>query len=1181
MKSPTVGGDLPSDITAVGGIVLDLIGVNGVRVVVQLAANQLFEGQFSPNANVGQIGVMGGLSPQVLAQLGGGLAQAAVRMTVDDADTAFGDSDYNQNFLMLNDVEIGNLSSQRTEATNAAGVPSGTATGFQNGGLSTGWFLVTENQLTKLFTSLSNNREANFGLRDTTPGDNGYSFKKGIDGGTETPLVSGPNQTPDAVDDVYFTARDGVLTVNAAAGLLANDTDPERAYLKTTLVSGPANGTLTLNPDGSFVYRPNAGFSGADSFTYRTGDGLLGDTATVVLAVDTNLAPIAQPDSYTMQRGAILSVDAARGVLANDRDPEGGELTIGIWARPRNGTLTLGDDGSFVYTPDIRFHGVDTFMYSITDDEGGISVQTVTLTVVNNNTPPVAVDDPYVADRDTPLVVDAEHGVLKNDTDPDGDPLQLVLVSQTSHGTVTLRPDGSFTYVPHANYTGPDSFTYLVRDPLGDESVASVHLNVRPPNGAPVTGDDTYSIDENGVLTVSAAEGVLRNDSDPDGEPLTAEIVQQPRHGTIAFAADGSFVYTPAAGYSGTDVFTYRAKDGRDSAVATVTLVVNAVNEAPVGQADSYVMEAGAPPMTVDASRGVLANDSDPDGDTLTAILTQGPQNGAFQFNSDGSFTYTPDVGFTGTDTFTYDLFDGTVRSPVTVTLTVNPRPGRVITLDDNANRVTYARETEAVIVHALAGNDSITGSRFDDELLLGEGNDEGIGGEGDDVIRGGAGNDKLFGQGGEDVLEGGVGDDLMHGGDGADVMTGGVGNDTYYVHSADDQVIEQAGEGNDNVRSTVTWVLGDHFEELLLEGMAAIDGTGNALDNSVLGNNANNTLYGLDGNDTLGGYGGDDILFGGRGNDRLVGRAGNDILHGGTGDDQYFVDSQDVIVEAEGEGRDEVYSVGDYVLSENIEILRLDGTANLRGEGNSGDNYIAGNTGANVLIGNGGNDQIFGGRGDDTLSGGDGNDRLDGGEGWDILDGGAGDDHLSSGAGDGDAHNRLYGGLGSDTLVGGDGVDILFGDTNSGPQDGDGNDLMRGGGNSDVLFGGQGDDRLYGDAGFDLLFGEGGADYLEGGAGDDQFAFQKNHLDEADGRWDTIGDFHGAGTTGVGEQDVLLLTFFSTSATLEFVRYGANQSQQFYRVIDPENPGSDNLILVNMVGTTNLLTPDDYIFQP
>lgn len=1118
MKSPTTGGDLPTGVTAVGGIVLDLIGLNGVRVLVQIPAAQLFEGVFdeAEYGGVGPIGVLGGLSPQVLAQLGGGLSEMAVRMTVHDGDTSVGDWDYNQNFLMMNGVELGNLSTQQTQATGQDGTPSGMATGFQNGALSTGWFHVTDSaRLAQIFSSFQQTNQAAFGLRDLSPGDNGYDFTQGLNGSYFG--VTAPNAAPDAHDDAMTVSKNGALVISAEM-LTANDVDPEGATLSATIVTQPAHGTITME-NGLFVYRPNPGYTGSDSFTYRASDGALGDVATVNLTVNPTVAPTPGADAYSTERGSVLTVSAAEGVLANDSDPDGsGDLTVSLFSGPRNGTLQLNDDGSFIYTPRFGFHGTDSFIYLVTDEDGEISSQVVTLTVANNNAAPVAGADSYEVDRNGSLVVTPADGVLRNDSDPDGDSLTVLLAGPPAHGSLTMNPDGSFTYTPHFGYHGPDSFSYLVRDPSGDEALATVSLTVRLPNTAPVAVDDVaYQVNEDGSLSVDAAEGVLANDSDPDGSPLTAQLRTNPANGRVTLAADGSFVYVPNPGFVGTDSFTYIANDGSDGSYATVTLTVNAVNHAPVGSADAYAMEAGAT-FTVDAARGVLANDSDPDGDTLTAVLLQGPRNGQFALNADGSFTYTPDAGFSGEDVFTYSLRDGTTTVPVTVTLTVNPRQGRVITLDGAANRVSYARDAEAVIVHALGGNDSITGSRFDDELLLGDGNDEGIGGDGNDIIRGGAGNDKMFGQGGADRLDGGDGDDLMHGGDGADIMIGGRGDDTYYVHSADDQVIENAGEGNDNVRSTVSWVLGDNFEELLLEGMANIDGTGNARDNTVLGNNANNTLYGLDGNDTLGGYGGDDILFGGAGNDRLVGRDGNDVLHGGTGDDQYFVDTRDVIVEGAGEGYDVVFSVGDYKLGDNLEVLRLDGTGDLRGEGNDLDNYIAGTSGHNLLIGGGGADQIFGGSGDDVLFGDGGlaagNDRLDGGDGNDRLHGGSGDDTLSGGAGD------------------------------------------------------------------DVLFGESGTDRLDGGRGDDVFSFDRLHLEGEDGRWDTISDFHGAGTSGVGEQDRLSFSGFGSNATVVFDHYGANQSQQFYRVIDPDNPAASRLILVQMAGSNHHLTVDDYIFH-
>ena len=173
----------------------------------------------------------------------------------------------------------------------------------------------------------------------------------------------------------------------------------------------------------------------------------------------------------------------------------------------------------------------------------------------------------------------------------------------------------------------------------------------------------------------SAAQGVLANDTDPDGDSLTALDLTNPAHGTLFLNADGSFAYTPAAGFSGTDSFTYDASDGTlDSPPATVTLVV--IDHPPVANADSYTASEGEP-FVVGAAQGVLANDTDPDGDPLTAIALTAPANGTVVLNADGSFVYTPTSEFAGTDSFTYEASDGALdSSAATVALTfVNGLP--------------------------------------------------------------------------------------------------------------------------------------------------------------------------------------------------------------------------------------------------------------------------------------------------------------------------------------------------------------------------------------------------------------------------------------------------------------------------------------------------------------------------
>ena len=1113
MTSPTTGGALPDGVTAVGGIVLDLVGLNGVRVVVQISADSLFSGVFSPaDGNPGLIGVLGGLSPQVLARLGGGLSQMAVRLTVDDADASVGDVDHNENFLTLNGIQIGNLSTPLTHATNEAGDLLGVATGFQNSALSTGWFLVTDTTLLgEIFASLQDGAQASFGLLDLDPYDNGYDFSRGIDGSHFE--ITTPNQAPDAIDDSYATSRNGALTVDAADGVLANDLDPENANLTATVVQGPAHGTLVLNPDGSFTYTPDAAYSGPDSFSYRAGDGALDDVAIVNLTVNPNVAPVAGADAYEVDRNGAITVSAGEGVLANDADPDnssGGALSAAVVEGPQHGTLSLNPDGSFTYTPHAGFYGTDSFTYAASDGDDATPTG-VSIHVVNHNALPDAVADAYALDRNGTLVIDAPGGVLANDTDADDD-LTAEVVNGPQHGTLTLNPDGSFTYVPEAGFHGVDSFSYRAGDGL-DSDVATVTLTVNNVNTAPVSNADAYQLNENGSLTVDAAGGVLANDIDPDGSPITARIRTQPSSGTLTLNPDGSFSYTPNPGFVGTDSFSYFANDGSDTGFATVTLVVNAVNEAPTGVADAYAVTQNGS-LVVHAAEGVLANDSDADGDTLSATLLTSPQHGVFSLSTDGSFTYVPDAGYVGPDSFTYLLRDGTVSVPVTVSLAVHAPARPVVTLDDSANVRSFATSATGLTIHALGGNDDLTATRFDDGVFLGDGNDNLAAGDGADSVEGGRGHDRLFGQGGADTLDGGEGDDLLHGGDGDDVMTGGLGADTFYVDSVNDQVVELAGEGSDIVRSTISWSLGANLEGLYLEGTANINGTGNALSNVLIGNSGANVLSGETGDDTLNGAGGDDTLIGGSGNDRLVGLEGDDILIGGLGDDTYYVNSAaDQIVELAGEGWDAVFSTGSYVAHDNIEGVYLDGNQAINATGNALNNYLSGNDGDNG------------------------------------LDGGTGDDALN-------------GGWGADTLIGGLGADRLMG-----------------GAGADVLYGGEGSDQLAGEAGDDMIHGGAGADRLEGGAGNDAFLFDAADFLDLNGGFDNVVDFRGAGTSGVGEQDTLMLSGFGPGTSLVFDHYGYTNSVQYYRVVDPDNPGVEHMILVQMAGTTNQLTAGDYLF--
>ena len=199
-------------------------------------------------------------------------------------------------------------------------------------------------------------------------------------------------------------------------------------------------------------------------------------------------------------------------------------------------------------------------------------------------------------------------------------------------------------------------------------------------------------------------------------------------------------------------------------------------------------------------------------------------------------------------------------------------------------------------------------------------------------------------------VLTGNSGDNILSGGTGNDTMIGGLGNDTYVVDAVGDVVTELAGQGTDTVQSSVTYTLGADVENLLLTGTAAINATGNALDNLLTGNTGNN------------------VLSGGAGDDTLIGGLGNDTMIGGTGNDTYVVDAVgDVVTELAGQGTDTVQSSVTYTLGANVENLSLTGAAAINATGNTLDNVLTGNSGNNILSGGAGNDTMIGGLGNDT----------------------------------------------------------------------------------------------------------------------------------------------------------------------------------------------------------------------
>ena len=500
------------------------------------------------------------------------------------------------------------------------------------------------------------------------------------------------NSQPVANNDSYTVHHDRTLDV-PAPGVLGNDSDPDGDDLTAVLVSDVTHGTLSLNPDGSFTYKANTGFVGLDSFTYKASDGAAESAAATVTIQVTNSPPIANNDSYTILHDHTLSVPAP-GVLGNDSDADGDDLTPILVSNVSHGSLTLNTDGSFTYTPVAGFVGIDSFTYKASD--GVAESGTVTVAIQVTNSPPVANNDSYTMVHDRTLDIPAP-GVLGNDSDPDGDDLTAILVSNVSHGNLSLNPNGSFTYTPNAGFVGTDSFSYQASDGAAQSAAVSVVIAVT--NNPPVANNDSYTMLHDRTLDVPAP-GVLGNDSDPDGDDLTALLVSSVSHGLLTLNGDGSFSYVPNAGFFGNDSFSYKASDGAAQS-ATATVVIQVTNHAPVANNDSYTMVHD---RTLDVpAPGVLGNDTDADGDNLTASVVSNVNHGSLTLNPDGSFTYTPNAGFVGTDSFSYQASDGAQNSTASVTIQVtNKAPWA-----NNDSYTVPQDQTLDVPAPGVLGNDS------------------------------------------------------------------------------------------------------------------------------------------------------------------------------------------------------------------------------------------------------------------------------------------------------------------------------------------------------------------------------------------------------------------------------------------------------------------------------------------
>ncbi len=557
------------------------------------------------------------------------------------------------------------------------------------------------------------------------------------------------------------------------------------------------------------------------------------------------------------------------------------------------------------------------------------------------------------------------------------------------------------------------------------------------------TGDDIYRVDDSGDVVVElAGEGSDTVESTAYSYILSDNVEQ-------LVLVEGSSAHEGIAG-TGSQTLTGNSNGNRLDGGAGVDTMIGGLGN------DTYVVDHMDDVIVEHEDEGTDTVESSISytlGATLENLALLGTANLSATGNSGdnvirGNAGNNQIVGGAGADT----LYGGE-GDDYYVAVSASDRVYEYA--DEGIDTIQRVFDTNLVldanVENLVLGAGITTGNGNElDNTITGNAGGNTLGGwEGDDVLHGLDGNDNLFGGNGIDALYGGIGNDYLDGGAGVDHLEGGAGNDVYIVDDSNDVVVEAAGGGTDQVQTTASYTLSANIENLFLQGSAAVDGVGNALDNYIAGNGAANEIDGGGGNDTIVGGGGDDFLIGGTGDDKYVfdASSGSDVIDNSDGgfDGVFFTngitrerlsfsrDGDDLLISIDASSTPAIRVLNhflggnaaiDYVQPDGGFYLPTSEINQIVAGGSTGDEYdqvidgtaageqLAGSSGKDLIKGLAGNDQLFGMSGNDTLQGGDGDDYLAGG----------------SGNGAGSGNDRLEGGAGNDTLAGEDGNDTLIG---------------------------------------------------------------------------------------------------------------------------------------------------------
>ena len=488
----------------------------------------------------------------------------------------------------------------------------------------------------------------------------------------------------DGENDIYATddASTGDEGAAQTGNVTDNDNDPEGDNLTAAELEGPANGTLTLNTDGSYTYTPDSGFTGNDQFTYKVcdnGSPQACDSATVYLTVlEVQEPPLVLPNPLTIPQDSTGTI--CMPILdLNEGDTFTSTLCTGS---PSNGTATPSVNGNelcITYTPDSGYNGTDEICVIVCDQTGLCDTVDIPVTIVpellpiDSTQPPVVIVPLVVIPEDSTVTICAP--IVDANVE---DTHSVTICEQPQNGTATASVDNSnntlcLTIEPDNNFTGTDSVCVIVCDQTGLCDTVTIAIEVIDSNDPPLAIDDIATTQAGSPVTGN----VLTNDDDPEDDNLAVTTTPiNPIGGTVTIDSSGNYTFTPDPGFTGDASFSYEVcDDGSPQECDTATVVINVIdnsdpgNNAPTGVEDNFVMENDN-----DLTGDLLSTDSDPDGDNLTITTTpvDNPTTGTLTINPDGTFTYQPDSTFTGEDSFKYEVCDdATPKACDTVEVTI------------------------------------------------------------------------------------------------------------------------------------------------------------------------------------------------------------------------------------------------------------------------------------------------------------------------------------------------------------------------------------------------------------------------------------------------------------------------------------------------------------------------------